>query len=160
MKRPELWCAAMARVAELLADGEPRTGADLAPAFAGMAEGNRRATLGRFCRLGWLDRLPARRGEPAHVLRYRLGANERWRRGEVERLPNHNDPVDLTHRAIATIGLALQWRRRARRVPRADRRHAVRIAEGAAELAVQLLVDALEHDAELRAAIVPAGGRR
>ncbi len=159
MKRSELWCAAMARVAELLADGEPRNGADLAPAFAGMVDRHRRATLGRFCRLGWLDRLPARRGEPAHRLRYRLGSNEAWRRGEVERLPDHVDPCDLTHKAVATVALALQFQRRARRVARADRRHVVRMAEGAADLAVPLLVRALDHDAELRAAIVPAGGR-
>jgi hypothetical protein len=149
----------MARVAELLADGEARTGADLAPAFAGMEDRHRRATLGRFVQLGWLDRLPARRGEPAHRLRYQIGSSDAWRRGAVERLPAHVDPCDLTHKAVATVALSLQLQRRARRVPRADRRHIVRMAEGAADLAVQLLVRALDHDAELRAAIVPAGGR-
>ncbi len=159
MSRANLWCATMARVAELLADGEARTGADLALAFVGMEDRHRRATLGRFVQLGWLERLPARRGEPAYQLRYRIGSSDAWRRGEVDRLPAHVDPANPTHRAIATVALSLQWQRRARRVPRADRRHAVRMAEGAADLAVQLLVHALDHDAELRAAIVPAGGR-
>ncbi len=159
MSRANLWIAAMANVADLLADGEPRNGADLAPAFAGMEDRHRRATLGRFVQLGWLDRLPARRGEPAHRLRYQIGSSDAWRRGAVERLPAHVDPCNLVHKAVATVALSLQWQRRARRVPRADRRHAVRMAEGAADLAVQLLVHALDHDAELRAAIVPAGGR-
>ena len=160
MKRPELWCAAMARAAELLADGEAHTGAELVPAFVGMDDRHRRATLGRFCQLGWLERLPARRGEPVHRLRYRLGSSDAWRRGAVDRLPAHVDPCNPLHKAVATVALSLQLQRRARRVARADRRHALRIAEGAADLAVELLVRALDHDAELRAAIVPAGGRR
>lgn len=158
MNRATLWCSIMGTLAELLADGQPRTGAELAPLFVGMAQGHQRATLGRFVALGWLDRLPPRRGEPAYRFTYRLGGNDSWRRGEVAVLANHLDPVDYVHKAVATLGYSLQLRQR--RGARADRRQAERMAEGARELAVALLVRGLDNDPDLRAALVPAGGRR
>ena len=160
MSRTSTWCATMGNIAAILADGTARTGGELLPAFAGMDEHHRRSVLGRFRRLGWLRREPARSGEPSWHFRYSLGDNDSWRHGEVATLPNHVDPCNLVHKAIATTAYALQLRNRQRRLPRVDRRHAVRLADGAADLAVQLFVRALDSDADLRAAVVPAGGRR
>lgn len=160
MNRHATWCATMGRVAEVLADGRPRTGAELLPLFGAANDHLRRSMLGRFVRLGWLERLPAASGAQSWHRRYRLGDNDSWRRSDVARLDNHREPCNLTHRAIATVAYSLQLQKRQRRLPRADRRQAVRIADGALELAVALFARAFDADPELRAAVVPAGGRR
>lgn len=152
--RERTWLAAMAKAAEILEqhDDGTATGADLVPAFAGIGEALRRSMLGRFCRLGWLERVPARRGEPAWRHRYRIGECDGWRRGVVGTMPNHLEPCPHLHRAILVLAYSVAMQQR--QVGPRDQHEAELAAFGARELAVDIMLAGLDADAELRATIV------